>query len=268
MKHIEEIVKLYNSGRTGPEIAKQLNVGSTTVYRALKKAGVKPQDLCRTGNRKGARKFTIEQEIDIVKKYQNGCSLSSLMEECKLSNWTTVRNILKRHGVQRRRRGNAIREMSEKDRADLIARWTNGESKEDILLELKTSHATMNRWLKQLGFEPNKTGLRGEDHHMWKGGRHIEGNGYIRVWISPYDKLFCMANNDGYVMEHRLVMAQHLGRPLRKDEYVHHINGDKQDNRLNNLQLVQGQHGVGQCYKCLDCGSTNVAPHKLEKGTT
>jgi len=47
-----------------------------------------------------------------------------------------------------------------------------------------------------------------------------------------------MADIDGYVFEHRLIMAQHIGRPLSKEEHIHHINGNRQDNRIENLQIV------------------------------
>lgn len=55
------------------------------------------------------------------------------------------------------------------------------------------------------------------------------------------------ANTNGYIMinvggkryyEHRLVMQLHLNRPLLDSEHVHHINGNKIDNRLENLEIM------------------------------
>lgn len=82
----------------------------------------------------------------------------------------------------------------------------------------------------------------------WRGGKTHTGNGYIMVLIRPEDPLYDgMVLADGrYVLEHRLVMARHLGRPLLPDETVHHVNGNKTDNRLENLELWSKSHPAGQ----------------------
>jgi len=74
----------------------------------------------------------------------------------------------------------------------------------------------------------------GDKHGMWKGGIKNHSNGYRYIWKPEHP--FCTKN--GYVMEHRLVMEKHLGRYLTEDEYVHHINVNKKDNRIENLQLM------------------------------
>lgn len=72
--------------------------------------------------------------------------------------------------------------------------------------------------------------------------------------ISEGRKRYCEAHAKGYDthqgykrytagehcgrLEHVVLMERHIGRTLRKDEVVHHINGDRQDNRIENLQLL------------------------------
>ena len=69
-----------------------------------------------------------------------------------------------------------------------------------------------------------------------------------------------VSNAEGarYVLEHRLVMARLLGRPLTDEETVHHKDNNKENNAPDNLQLRQGNHGKGACLRCGDCGSYNL----------
>lgn len=100
-------------------------------------------------------------------------------------------------------------------------------------------------WKGPLAVSPEvrkASALKGEKNPAWKGGvtyRKRKGNyanqsiKYVRCPV----EFISMARADGYVMEHRLVVAQALGRPLLRTEVVHHKNHDATDNRLANLEL-------------------------------
>ncbi len=116
------------------------------------------------------------------------------------------------------------------------------------------------RWVQLSGGEPSSRMCRhccgvamsrsgfvnGEKNPNWKGGRMETRQGYILVKLYPDDFFYQMAQNDGYVLEHRLVVAKALGRNLHSWEIVHHKHDkypkgreDRRDNRYpENLQLV------------------------------
>ena len=85
----------------------------------------------------------------------------------------------------------------------------------------------------------NWRGAYGPVRKHWKGGRITTEDGYIKVRVGE-------GTERGYKPEHRVVMAEAIGRPLLKSENVHHMNGDRADNRLENLELWSRSQPPGQ----------------------
>lgn len=97
----------------------------------------------------------------------------------------------------------------------------------------------------------------GEQNHNWNGGRKKvkakSGKGHY-VYIKSPGHPRTEDKSTDYVPEHCLVMEQHLGRYLLQNEEVHHRNGIKDDNRIENLELVLhidhfGKVGCPYCKK-------------------
>ena len=90
----------------------------------------------------------------------------------------------------------------------------------------------------------------------WNGGIMHHTEGYILI-LKP-EHPFCTKN--GYVFEHRLVMEKHLGRYLKQKEVIHHINGNRSDNRIENLQLTNKKDHTSKHHK----GIKFTEEHKLK----
>jgi hypothetical protein len=76
----------------------------------------------------------------------------------------------------------------------------------------------------------------GEDSANYNGGKYIDDKGYVRVLKTDHPR-----NIRGYAYEHRLVVEEYLGRYLEPWETVHHKNGNRQDIRIENLELYTSQ---------------------------
>lgn len=103
--------------------------------------------------------------------------------------------------------------------------------------QLRSGHTRSCGCLRQ-DVRRQRVGLKNPN---WKGGRAAAPSGYIHVRMREHPN-----NNNGYVLEHRAVMEAALNRLLDPDETVHHKNGDKTDNTLNNLEVWCNRHPKGQ----------------------
>jgi len=153
------------------------------------------------------------------------------------------------------------------------------KSTDKISKELGIPSTTLNRRLKEFGIKKrtiseSRQGMKlspehrakviktlhqgkGKDNPNWKGGVTLreaeikkgEPKQWYRIVRKPEHPF---AEKNGYILEHRLIMEKSLGRFLKKNEFVHHINGNKQDNRIENLQLMQTQRHYGklECPYC------------------
>ena len=82
-----------------------------------------------------------------------------------------------------------------------------------------------------------KISRSGENHPYWKGGQRI-GKGYLYIWKPKHPN----ADGCGYVASHRLIAEKVLGRFLKRDEVVHHVNGNPLDNRNCNLLISSNSY--------------------------
>jgi hypothetical protein len=214
-----------------------------------------------------AKRIWTEQEVlDICQRYKAKQTRVAIARQYGTKP-ETIRKILVSSGVALRRdTGKWLHKYTPEAEAEIVARFVDGETMTTLQLAYHMQPITLRRILARHGHVMSCVGRpKGRPKEkkprparvLRRTERHINHFGYVEVLVPP-DHLMAGTRQSIYILEHRAVMAEHLGRALRYDETVHHVNGDKTDNRIENLQLRQGKHGNGVIYVCQDCGSHNV----------
>lgn len=129
---------------------------------------------------------------------------------------------------------------------------------EDEMLSVATSATSKKKYAKFSGlcstcgtlfYVTSLSGLvcsrecrRGQLGPSWSGGRVHDAGGYVDIYMPEHPR----ADKHCYIAEHVLVMEKHLGRYLKTGENIHHKNGVRDDNRLDNLELWISYQPKGQ----------------------
>lgn len=141
-------------------------------------------------------------------------SMKKIAKELNMSP-TTVFNYLNRYGIETRDNKSTFN-------------FKGGKHTSEELEKISQTHKG------KILSDETKQKIR--ESHTVKGVGHkkTRADGYIAIYFPDHPK----SNKDGYIMEHDLIMECYIGRWLNGDEVVHHINGIRNDNRIENLKLM------------------------------
>jgi hypothetical protein len=261
------IAEEFRFGVSATQIGRLRGIAYTLVVAALKRHGLTPesnevrpspaQDVLRSKQEEVLSAYRLYSAADAAKKF--GVSTASL------------RTFVRALGLPRQRISH-LEHLAD----EIVRRWIDGETKISIARAYDINKTTVAKILRR--HCPKDLLAPGPQHWKWKGGKRTNRLGYVVVTMFESHPFFeamhyrtgrAGGNTPGsnFVFEHRLVMAEHLGRPLLPTETVHHIDNNRANNNIGNLQLRISNHGPGIALQCRQCGSHDVIPIPIADST-
>jgi transposase-like protein len=257
----EKAVSMYLETGKMKATAQACGISPPTLYKILYERGV-PKKFGRAKYIAEAKRLSDAQSVEVCLAHSTGETAAAIAERYGVSP-EVVNKAVRAAGMTPHRRGGKYRFLNSEDEKAIRRMHDDGYSQAQIAAVIGSSQPAVSRFMRAAGMTSRCRRQVGEGHGRWLGGVIKNDQGYLYESVSTSDPMLTMAIRAGYVLQHRLVMARSLGRPLTNTETVHHINGKRDDNRIENLQLRQGKHGKGVRHVCLDCGSHNVSMDKL-----
>lgn len=249
------VVDLYGRMQSCQKVGRRLNVSPSTVHRALTRSGVKLPPRGDESLNQRKRKLSGDALHGVALAYARGDSMRNIQAVFGCGQ-VAVYSALRIAGVKRRPRGQQPRELTTEEKNEIVRlRIEENLSQAVIAAKVGCHQGTVSNHLRSCGIFSRSSTV---GHGSWKGGIVKLSGGYVGVLAKSDWPYRSMINSAGYIAEHRMVMAQHLGRPLDRHETVHHKDGNRQNNSLDNLQLRSGKHGKGCVMPCRACGSHDI----------
>ena len=264
-RNLDMAVQMYMQCANATTVQAETGVSRSVIYRALRERGIKPSAVVvRLGKAHQKSRLNFSEMKVVAERYESGEAASKIARDMGVDRMTVVAAVRK-SGVAVKPRGQAPLKVTPEMQEAIQRLWDEGHTQTHIAKIIGLNQGTVSAWLRS-GRVPvkSRTFKKSRFHYQKEGGRILSQEGYVLLHIhfAPTE-YHSLANIRGYILEHRLVMSQVLGRPLTSTETVHHIDGNKQNNAAENLQLRHGKHGKGVILRCACCGSTDIISGEL-----